>query len=145
MENAPMPTLDRIAALNRLLQIHYRSLPMYLSSARPWVPRGHEKAAETLELIAQDQKRMIDKISTALLDAGADIELGEFPMTYTDLHDLSVDYVLGELVEAHRHDVAAIEQCVVELGGDPLAQEALGAAKGHLESLDDAVAETAAR
>lgn len=140
-----MPTLDRAATLNRLLQIHYRSLPMYLASARPWVPAGHEKAAETLELIVVDEKRMIEKISEALLDVGADIELGEFPMTFTDLHDLSVDFLLKELVEAQRRDVAAIEDCVADSAGDPLAQEALGAAKGHLESLEEAVAETAAR
>ncbi|RIK76414.1 MAG: hypothetical protein DCC68_19420 [Planctomycetota bacterium] len=140
-----MTTADRTATLNRLLQIHYRSLPMYLASARPWVPRGHEKAAETLELIVEDQKRTVDKITHALLDLGADIDLGEFPMVYTDLHDLSVDYVLKELVEAQRRDVAAIEDCVADLAGDPLAQEALGAAKGHLESLEEAVAETAAR
>lgn len=140
-----MPKLDRAATLNRLLQIHYRSLPMYLSSARPWVPRGHEKAAEALQLVVEDQKRTVEKISNELLDIGADIDPGEFPMTYTDLHDLSVDYMLGELVESQRRDVAAIEQCVAELGGDPLAQEALGAAKGHLETLEEAVAETAAR
>jgi hypothetical protein len=139
-----MPKLDRIATLNRLLQIHYRSLPMYLASARPWVPRGHEKAAETLMLIVDDQKRTVERVSEELLAAGADIDAGEFPMVYTDLHDLSVDYVLTELVEAQRHDVAEIEDCVVALGGDPLAQEALGAAKGHLESLEEAVAETAA-
>lgn len=140
-----MRTLDRAATLNRLLQIHYRSLPMYLASAKPWVPRGHEKAAETLELVVADEKRMIEKITEALLDLGADIELGEFPMVYTDMHDLSVDYVLKELVESQRQDVAAIEDCVADLAGDPLAQEALGAAKGHLESLEEAVAETAAR
>jgi hypothetical protein len=139
-----MPKLDRTATLNRLLQIHYRSLPMYLSSARPWVPRGHEKAAETLDLIVEDQKRMVEKISDELLSAGADIDTGEFPMVYTDLHDLSVDYLLTELVESQRNDVAAIEDCVVGLGGDPLAQEALGAAKGHLESLEEAVADVAA-
>ncbi len=135
-----MPKLDRIATLNRLMQIHYRSLPMYLSSARPWVPRGHEKAAETLELIVDDQKRTVEKVSEELLAARADINPGEFPMEYTDLHDLSVDFLLHELVESQRCDVAAIEDCVVELGGDPLAQEALGAAKGHLESLEEAVA-----
>lgn len=138
-----MPTLDRTATLNRLLQIHYRSLPMYLASARPWVPRGHEKAAETVDLVVEDQKRTIDKITRALLDLGADIALGEFPMVFTDLHDLSVDFLLKELVEAQRRDVAAIEDCVADLAGDPLAQEALGAAKGHLESLEEAVAETA--
>jgi hypothetical protein len=137
-----MPTLDRAATLNRLLQIHYRSLPMYLSSARPWVPRGHEKAAETLELIAADQKRTIARITDELLAVGADIDLGEFPMTFTDLHDLSVDYVLKELIEAQRRDVAAIEECVAATGGDPLAQEALGAAKGHLETLQEAVLAT---
>jgi hypothetical protein len=140
-----MPTLDRAATLNRLLQIHYRSLPMYLASARPWVPTGHEKAAETLNLIVDDEKRMVERITDELLTLGADIEYGEFPMTYTDLHDLSVDYLLKEMVESQREDVAAIEGCVADTAGDPLAQEALGAAKGHLESLEEAVAETAAR
>jgi hypothetical protein len=140
-----MPTSNRAATLNRLLQIHYRSLPMYLASAKPWVPRGHEKAAETLDLVVADQKRMIEKITEALLDLGADIKLGEFPMLYTDMHDLSVDYLLTELVESQRQDVAAIEGCVADSAGDPLAQEALGAAKGHLESLEEAVAETAPR
>jgi hypothetical protein len=140
-----MRTRDRAATLNRLLQIHYRSLPMYLASAKPWVPRGQEKAAETLELVVADQKRTIEKITQALLDLGADIRVGEFPMVFTDMHDLSVDYVLKELVEAQRQDIAAIEVCVADLAGDPLAQEALGAAKGHLESLEEAVVETAVR
>lgn len=138
-----MPTLDRTATLNRLLQIHYRSLPMYLASARPWVAPGHEKAAEALDLVVADEKRMVEKISHELYAAQADIDLGEFPMTYTDLHDLSIDFLLKEVVESQRHDVAAIEDCVVALRGEPLAQEALGAAKGHLESLEEAIAETA--
>jgi hypothetical protein len=137
-----MPTLDRVATLNRLLQIHYRSLPMYLASARPWVAPGQENAAEALDLVVADEKRMVEKITQELLAAGADIDVGEFPMTYTDLHDLSVEYLLKEVVESQRHDVAAIEDCVVALRGEPLAQEALGAAKGHLESLEEAMSAT---
>jgi hypothetical protein len=136
-----VPTADRNALLNRLLQIHTTSLPMYLASAKPWVPRGHEKDAQTLALIIADQQRMAQRLTDEILDSEGTIEPGEFPMTYTDLHDLSVDYLLKALAKSQQSDLAEIEDCARQLGGDPVAQEAVGAAKAHLESLEELLAE----
>ncbi len=62
-------------------------------------------------------------------------------MTFTDTHDLSLDYLVNELVDYQRQDIAAIEKCVVDLNADgngrALAEEVLGNARGHFESLKE--------
>ncbi len=62
-------------------------------------------------------------------------------MTFTDTHDLSLDYLVNELVDYQRQDIAAIEKCVADLNADgngrALAEEVLGNARGHLESLKE--------
>ena len=67
------------------------------------------------------------------------IDPGEFPMTFTDLHDLSLGFLLNRLVEHQRHDVHAIERCVGQLHGDveghDLAQDILADARAHLQTV----------
>jgi hypothetical protein len=129
------------AALNRLLTIVYRSLPMYLTFACPWTHEGDEQAVATLGQIVEDQKQLSSRIAAYILDHHGPIEVGEYPLDFPDTHDLSLDYLITKLVRCQQHDVAALEQCVVELHSDPpsaaLAEEALGAARGHLETLEE--------
>ena len=125
--------------LNKLLVIHTRSLPMYLSYALPWQVKNHPRFKEALENIVHLQQDMADRLATLVLDNGGNLDFGEFPMHFTGLHDLSVEYVLGQCIERQRKEVAIIEKCVSLLAMAPyaqaVAQEALGEAKGHLESL----------
>jgi hypothetical protein len=130
----------RIDVLNRLLAIHYRSLPMYLRDARPRKQPGDERADEMLSQIIAEHERMVEQISETLLELGGNIEPGEFPMLFTDMHDLSYDYLLGQLVEQQRQMVGRVQQCVDDAPGEPLALEALGLAKGHLEELHELAA-----
>lgn len=138
------PTND---VLNRLLIIHHRSLPMYLSYAHPRVTRGHEATAETLESIVADQKAMVDRIGRCIVDEEGSVDFGEFPMLFTGLHDISLDYLLQKLIEYQQRSTEQIQQCVDDLRLAPtyqaLAQEALGLARGHLESLEELNAEPA--
>jgi hypothetical protein len=127
----------RINVLNRLLAIHYRSLPMYLRDARPRKQSGDDRADELLSQIIAEHQRMVEHISETLLELGGDIEPGEFPMLFTDMHDLSYDYLLRQLVDQQRQMVAQVQQCVDAAPGEPLALEALGLAKGHLEELQE--------
>jgi hypothetical protein len=132
---------DVYQVLNRLLTIVYRSLPMYLTYARPWIHRGEEKALATLKHIAADQTQMANRIGQYILEHHGPIEIGEYPIDFLDMHDLALDYLISRLVERQRHDVAAIEQCVALLKSDreasALAEEALGAARGQLEVLEE--------
>lgn len=116
---------------------------MYLRDAKPWAREEDERATQTLAQIIADHQRMVQLLTEALLAEGAEIDPGAFPMEYTDLHDLSYDYLLRTLIAKQRQLLREVEECAAQLGGDPLALEAVGLAKGHLESLKELVAQPA--
>jgi hypothetical protein len=142
-----MSKADNYQALNRLLTVLYRSLPMYLMYASPWTHRGDEPAVAALKRIADNQERLANRIAQYVIDAYGRVELGDYPLDFPDTHDLALDYLLGKLVACQKSDVAKLEQIVPVVRDDPraaaLAEEALGAARGHLETLEELAAEAA--
>ena len=125
--------------LNRLLVLLVRSFPAYLTYAKPHVGPGDEHSLEVVQQIVADQEALAARINEAICENGACPYLGEFPLEFTDLHDLDLDYLVKVAIGYQKQDVAAIADCVEDLrlapAFLPLAQEALGMAKGHLESL----------
>jgi hypothetical protein len=130
---------DTIHWLNRLLAIHCKSFPQYLRWSRPYIPPGRGEEMEAVLAVAQDQDAMADRISRLIIDNDALPRTGEFPMEFTDLHDLDIDYLLQLAVRYQQQDVAAIQQLVERLQTAPaaqaLAEECLGMANGHLDTL----------
>ena len=135
----PSPNL----LLNRLLAILGRSFAQYLKYSRPYVPQGRQDVVDTLEAIVNDQDGLVDRITQILTDAEAPIRTGEFPMEFTDKHDLGIDFLVNTAIAYQHQDIDAIAQLVNDLQTSPaaksLAEEALGMAKGHLESLRELV------
>ncbi len=129
--------------LNQLLGIVGKSFPQYLRYSRPYIPPGREGIWDTIEAIVHDQDVLAERISQLLLDAEAPLRPGEFPMEYTDTHDLSIDYQLKEAIAYQQQDIESIRALIDSLQSYPeakaLAEEALGMAKGHLESLQEMV------
>ena len=127
--------------LNRILVLHSRSLPMYLSYAPAWQQEEATESAAVLYQIVADQKKSIDRLATFVLDNGGTVDNGEFPMSFTALHDLSVKYVINLCRERQVTVIAALEKLTEMLALAPLAQalarEVLGEAKGHLQNLQD--------
>jgi hypothetical protein len=125
--------------LNRLVVLHNRSLPMYLRYAVPWWGDRNGRAADLLAHVAADQADMVDRLGRMLIQDGGEVDNGEFPLVFTGLHDLSFDYLLEQMIEYQRRTIQAIEKCVEALPTNrmsrPLAQEALGMAKAHLDSM----------
>jgi hypothetical protein len=125
--------------LNHLVAIHNRSLPVYLTYAAPAWHDGEEAAKETMRLIAADQRETAERLAAMIIENGATVNNGEFPIYYTGYHDLSFDFLLKEIIKEQKEDIVTIERIVAKLSLVPLAkalaQETLGAAKGHLESL----------
>jgi len=125
--------------LNRLLVLHVRSLPMYLSYAPPYQLYMNEHAKAVLDQIVEDQKRTVDRLGTLILDSNGSVDYGEFPMSFTSLHDLSIPYLLKLLIERQQKLVIASERLADMLSMAPYAQaaarEAVGEAKGHLDNL----------
>lgn len=131
--------------LCQLLTHHFRSLPMFLTEASPWTHRGDENATQVVLDIVASQKELCGRIASEIQNRGGVADLGEYPMNYLDLHFLSFDFLLLRLIDHQREEVAWIDQCAERLDLDPaarlLAKEALGAARGHLESLEELMAE----
>lgn len=133
-----------VEVLNRLLRIQYRSLPMFLAGTSPWTHQGDERAEISLTNIVADQKAMVQRIAETILEHGGQVDTGNFLIEFAELHFLSLDYLLKELVERQRADLADIERCVAHLTDDRiakmLAEEVLGAERAHLEALEELAA-----
>ncbi len=136
-----MTKADTIRDLNDLLALEYRSLPMYLIDAMPWTHPGDERATAALANIVSDQRATSQKIAQLVLGRGGALNTGEFPMEYTDQHDLSLDFLIKELIGFQKWLIGQIEKIVLRVDNDreacELAQETLGSEKAHLEALQE--------
>jgi hypothetical protein len=136
-----MNAVNSVDTLNRLLVIHHRSLASYLSYASPTWHRGDDRARDVLQQIAADHQQVVDRLGEMIIENDGVVQFGGYPMRFTGYHDLGFEFLLDRLIESQKKDVAAIEECIGQLDPAPLAkalaQEALGAAKAHLESLEE--------
>lgn len=139
--------LNTVQTLNRLLALHARSLPMYLESAPPHRGFGDERIWASIRHIIDDQSMMVDKIADYIESLDGTPNRGEFPMVFTGMHDLSTEYIAKQVLDRQKHEVSVIEEISAALEtGTParaLAQEALGAAKAHVESLEECLSTVA--
>ena len=130
---------ENVNLLNRLLAIQCKSFPQYMRWSRPFVPPGRNDVMETIASVAVDQDSIAQRLSDMITDAGFLARTGEFPMEFTDMHDLGIDFLINAAVAYQEQDVAAISALVDRLqtapAGKAIAEEALGMAKGHLDTL----------
>jgi hypothetical protein len=135
-----MPSSDTIDTLNRVLAILQRSFPQYMRWARPFIPPGRENIMQSIEIIAAGQDLLAERVSQQVFEAGGLPDRGDFPIEFTDTHDLDIDFLVAEAIDCLKQDIAELEQCVDALRLAPTAQslasEALGLTKGHLELLE---------
>src|SRR5215212_501243 len=134
-----MPSPDTISVLNRVLEILERSFPQYLRYARPYIPPGRENIMRTIEQIVAGQDALAERVSEHIFESSGLPNHGDFPIEFTDTHDLSIDFLLQEATDCMKQNIGDLEECVDALRLAPAAQslaaEALGMTKGNLELL----------
>jgi hypothetical protein len=132
---------DTIETLNRVLVLLQRSFPQYLRFARPYIPTGREDVMKTVEEIILGQDSLAERIEQYIHESGGSPDPGKFPIEFTDTHDLAIDFLFSEAIGYQKEDISNLQACVDRLRLAPAAQslasEALGMAKGHLESLTE--------
>src|SRR5690242_19802807 len=125
-----MPSAKTIDLLNELFAIENRSLPTYLADACPWTHPGDEPASQALVHILADQQQMVGRLGDLIDARGGRVDRGSFPMEYTDMNLLSLDFLVLELIRCQKRDIADIERIVPIFGADrearELAEEILG-------------------
>ena len=131
---------DQVAVLNRLLHILCRSLPSYLADAKPWTDGQQEPIEQALSNLAADQQHYARRVAQAIVEYGSRPDPGRFPIYFTAINDVAIDFLLRKVIELQHRDLASIERCAAELAATPelhsLAEEILGNARGHLETLE---------
>ena len=126
-------------ALTHLWIIHNYSLASYLAYAPPCWKDEDGAAAQVLHDVVADQRRMGDRIGTMVIGCDGDLKLGHFPSRFNTLHDLSAQFMWDELQRYQQRTIDAIEKLIPQFPrasiAEALAQECLGVAKAHLDSM----------
>ena len=134
-----MPAFEAIPALNRLFGLLCRSLPAYLESARPWSRPDEARGRTALARLIADQQALARRVAEAIIENHGTPDPGPFPLEFAALNDVSLDYLLGQILDRARSDVEAVEHCVAELAIVPsarrLAEEVLGNLQGHIDQI----------
>ena len=125
--------------LRRLWELHSYSLLSYLFYAPPVWKEEDGACLRLLKLIHEDQRKLADRIGEMVLEYGGKVLRGMYPLHFTAMHDLSSRFLWAEMIDCQEKTVDAIEQLVPQLPhgtiAQSLAQECLGAAKSHLDSM----------
>ncbi len=133
---------DQLQALSRLLHLLSRSLPMYLKDARPWTPPQHRQAATVLDQVAAEHARYAQLVAREIVERDGRPDPGCFPLAFTALNDVSLDYALKAASRYQQVLVSQLDQCRQKLSADPqlrqLAEEIYASALTHLEMLQHA-------
>jgi hypothetical protein len=134
-----MNAFEAIPVLNRLLALLCRSLPAYLADAEPWARADRRSIRAAIDRLTADQQLYAARLADAIVQRGGRPNPGPFPAEFAAKNDLSLEFLLQEIVAYQEHDALSIQQCAAQLEGDPalhaLAEEILGNIKGHLDVL----------
>jgi hypothetical protein len=139
-----MKSPEAVPVLNELLRVLCRSLPAYLADAKPWAHSDHQQFQTALDQLVADQQRYAQLVTEAIEAHGGRPDPGRFAMQWTAKNDLSLGFLLQEVIDQQERDVTAVAQCAAALDEiaplHSLAEEILGNARGHLDILKEIAA-----
>jgi hypothetical protein len=134
-------TLPATDILHQLLHMLCRGLSAYVDEINPWMQPGHEPLSKALANLAADRRLFANRTAQAILERGEYPDPGTFPLEYTGLNDVSIEYLTGELIDSLQLDIEILREFSAQLVVIPelhaLAEEILGNIIGHAEILEE--------
>ncbi len=139
-----MPEQHQNIRLNEILIRILRGLLQYSGECWPWSSASQDGEHAAIQNMVVEQQEDVHQLSSLLDERGHFIDFGTYPTEYTDLHFVSLDYLLDELVAEQTDLVADLDRAVSDCRDDPPAQELLQSivpsAIAHLERLRELAA-----
>ncbi|MGD0382300.1 MAG: hypothetical protein ABSA77_02185 [Thermoguttaceae bacterium] len=133
-------TLSATDVLHQFLHMLCRGLPAYVVEINPWMQPGHGPLGKALANLAADRRLFANRTAQALLERGEYPDPGTFPLEYTGLNDVSIEYLTGEIIDSLQLDIEILPEFSAQLAEIPelhaLAEEILGNTIGHAEILE---------
>lgn len=130
-------------SLDGLLRLLCRGLPVYLLEVKPWTQPGDESLFKALTHLLDDRRLFAGRVAQEILARGGYPDPGPFPLKFTGLNDVSLDYLARELLDSLRADMEILQNYSHRLKELPrlhaLSEEILGNTKGHAEILEKVI------
>lgn len=116
-----MPDANSNAALNDLLVLVGRSLLQYAIECWPWAGADDDPEHRAFEELSHDQRATASRIAILLDKRGWPVDFGLYP-DWSELHYVSLDYLLKKVIADEEELVAAIERAAPACQSDPEAK-----------------------
>ncbi|HEY4760623.1 MAG TPA: hypothetical protein VIH42_08595, partial [Thermoguttaceae bacterium] len=93
--------------------------------------------------LVEDRQMYADRVAKAILDRGGYPDPGQFPLEYTSLNEVSMEYLVHELIDSLRADMEILQGYSAQLAEirplHALVEEIIGNTKGHREILEKVI------
>jgi hypothetical protein len=113
------------ALLQDVLRRESLTLLQYIRDAFPWTAVGEEETWGQLRQVVHEDTAAIAALGRFLTRRRVPLPyIGQFPVDFTSINFVALDWILQRLAEAQRREVATLEGHV-QRAGDPEARAAL--------------------
>ena len=121
-----MVDVQHNAKMNQLLVDIGCSLLQYVGQCSSWTSRSDAAIATGFRSLVAAQQEHVAELSEFLTSRRWSIDFGGFPATYTDLHFLSLKYLLKLIVTNQRAVIGELEEASHTCVDDPEAAKLIG-------------------
>jgi hypothetical protein len=128
------------ALLQEVVRRESRSLLQYLAESFPWTTPDKEAVVSAIQRMAAESRDVTVKITRLLRRSQVDLPyLGAFPMEFTTINFIGLDYALSRVVKDEGGMVEFLESQVKTLEegeAKDLVEELLAVKRRHLKELE---------
>jgi len=115
---APLSEEQVLQILGRLYATLKFSLAGYLCYARPWSVPTDERLRQTLQEIADEQKKNSDRAGSLIIERRGHFKGGVFPLRFASFNDLSLVYLAPLVVEDLERIVREVKSLARQLASN---------------------------
>ena len=114
-----MITPPEAARLEAVLRRESRSLLQYVRESFPWVRHGKDEALSEVQRIIGEDRDALGSLSAFMArQRHPVISLGAYPMRFTSMNFVSLEYLVPQLLQEGRKAVADLERDAGSLHGE---------------------------
>lgn len=132
--------------LNKLFILLHRSLLQYVGECWPWTAEDGKQTEilATIKGLIAAQKQHEAALAQPLTESGWVLDFGGYPTLYTDLHYVSLTYLLKQIVVSQSQIVAAFDAAAQAYPDSPLLKRIADSERGTLKTVQSLSATPAA-
>jgi hypothetical protein len=128
------------ALLETIVRREGRSLLQYVAEAFPWTKSPGDPLVDQVRDLARQERDAVAALTKFLARRRHTVPyLGSFPMRFTTMNFVSLDYLVPRLVEDGRQAIAALERdraALTDADGRAEADRLLDLKRRHLKALE---------